>query len=105
MDWAGKQPFVMHHVGGREFSVYREYDEERKESYAVYPDFEETPAYTDEGRPFATAVQECCPHAVSKKPGAALSGDCGGCDWFRREETPHDIIGICMCDTLRKVTK
>ena len=90
-------------IGGRKFIIYQEYDEELKESYPVYPDFEEHPEYTDEGRPFATAEQDGCPHCKPKTQGNPTHGDCGGCDWFHREETPYDVVGVCMCDA-RKLT-
>ena len=96
-----KQPYMVLSTGGRSFCVYLEYDEQLGENYPNYPDFEECPQYTDEGRPFATAEQEQCPHARPNIPGKALSGDCGGCSWFYREHTPCDLIGVCMCDALR----
>jgi hydrogenase maturation factor len=91
----------IYRVGGRSFSVYLEYDEQMGESYLAYPDFEEHPEYTEEGRPFVTAVQESCPCAKARAPGEERPGDCSGCGWFFRENTPYDPIGICMCDTRR----
>lgn len=96
-----KQPYKICRVGGRIFPIYQEYDEQLKESYPAYPDFEKYPEYTDEGRPFATAEQESCPYCKPKAPGKPISGDCGGCGWFHRDETPYDPIGICMCEALR----
>lgn len=97
-----KEPYKVFRAGGRSFSVYREYDEQLDESYPAYPDFEEHPEYTDEGRPFATAEQESCPNAKPGAPGNSPPGDCGGCGWFYREETPYDPIGVCMCDERRR---
>ena len=96
-----RQPYITHRVGGKEFPIYLEYDEEFGESYPAYPDFEERPEYTDEGRPFATAAQESCPHATPNAPGKGLPGDCGGCGWFYRGKTPYGPIGVCMCDARR----
>ena len=96
-----KQLWKIFNVGGREFRIDREYDQEVDESYPVYPDFMENPEYTDDGRPFTTAEHEGCHHyrpAVSEDPE---TDDCGGCFWFRRDETPYDIIGVCMCNTLK----
>ena len=96
-----KRLYKIFHVGGREFPIYLEYDEQLRESYPAYPDFEEHPEYTSEGRPFATAGQESCP---CRKPGAPEKpppGDCGDCGWFYREQTPYDLIGVCMCDARR----
>lgn len=89
-------------MGGHSFLVYREYDEQMGESYPAYPDFEASPQYTEEGRPFATAEQESCPYAQSKKPEENSPDDCGSCSWFFREHTPYDPIGICMCDMMRQ---
>ncbi|MGE5613442.1 MAG: hypothetical protein ACM3XR_03465 [Bacillota bacterium] len=100
-----KELYKVYKVGGREFPVYLEYDEQHDESYPAYPDFEGNPVYTGEGRPFATAEQESCPHSKPVIPGEPLPGDCGGCGWFYREHTHYDPIGICMCDARRRETK
>jgi hypothetical protein len=63
----------VYRAGGREFPVYLEYDEQLDESYPAYPDFEERPEYTGEGRPFATAEQESCPHC---KPNTFRGNPC-----------------------------
>lgn len=100
-----KRLYKVYRVGGREFPVYLEYDEQLGESYPAYPDFEEHPEYTDEGRPFATAEQESCLHCKPSASGKPPPGDCGGCGWFYREQTPYDPIGICMCEALRREIK
>ncbi len=100
-----KEPYKVYRAGGREFPVYLEYDEQLDESYPAYPDFEEHPEYTGEGRPFATAEQESCPHCKPSVPEEPLPGDCGGCGWFYREQTPCDPIGVCMCEALRREHK
>jgi len=97
-----KQLYKVFRAGGRSFSVYLERDEQTGESYPAYPDFEERPEYTDEGRPFALAAQESCPHAKPNAPGETPSGDCGGCGWFHRDNTPYDPIGVCLCDARRR---
>ncbi|HOG46462.1 MAG TPA: hypothetical protein PLJ35_02670 [Anaerolineae bacterium] len=97
-----KQPYKVCRVGGHSFYIYLEYDEQLDESYPVYPDFEQHPDYTAEGRPFATAEQESCSCRKPKAAGEALPGDCGGCGWFYREQTPYDPIGICLCDARRR---
>ena len=100
-----KELYKVYRAGGREFPVYLEYDEQLDESYPAYPDFEERPEYTDEGRPFATAEQESCSHCKPEAPGKPTPGDCGGCGWFYRERTPCDPIGVCMCDARRREPK
>ena len=93
-----KRPWRIIRAGGRDFEVYEEYDESQRQMYPMYPDFMENPEYTDEGRPFKTAGQENCSHS---KPGDC--GDCGGCDWFLRE-APFAIIGVCMCNALKRAS-
>jgi len=100
-----KQPNRICRAGGRSFHIYLEYDEQMQESHPAYPDFEEHPEYTGEGRPFATAQQESCPYCKPKASGKPPPGDCGGCGWFFREQTPYDPIGVCMCDALRRDAK
>jgi len=102
MRFEGKYPYKICQAGGRRFSIFLEYDEELKESYPVYPDFEQYPEYTDDGRPFATAEQESCSCCKPNAPGKRPPGDCGSCGWLYREHTPYDPIGICMCDALRR---
>ncbi|NLB27558.1 MAG: hypothetical protein GX819_01225 [Clostridiaceae bacterium] len=92
-----KKPYKLFHAGGRSFPVYLEHDDSTGEDYMAYPDFEEFPEYTGDGRPFAMSAQESCPYAKPRIPGDPPPGDCGGCGWFYREQTPLDPIGICMC--------
>jgi len=98
-----KQPGKICRVGGREFWIFREYDDLVENDVFIYPDFEEYPEFTDEGRPFVTAAQECCRHSKSADTEDSSPGGCGGCGdcvWFRRDETPYDMIGVCMNDEL-----
>ena len=97
-----KRLYKVLRAGGCSFPVYLEYDEQLNESYPAYPDFEEHPAYTKEGRPFAISAQESCPYARPKAPGEPPPGDCGCCGWFYRDSTPHDLIGVCMCEARRE---
>ena len=97
-----KRLYKVFRAGGHTFPVYFEYDERLGESYPAYPDFQERPEYTEEGRPFATAEQESCPHCKPNVPGQSPPCDCGGCGWFYRGQTPYDPIGICMCDARRR---
>lgn len=95
-----KKLYRVYRSGGREFPVYLEYDEQIDESCPAYPDFEENPEYTDEGRPFATAEQESCLYAKTNSfEKVKLSGSCS---WFYREQMPCDPIGVCMCDERRR---
>ena len=81
-----KQPHKIFRVGGKEFHLYKKYDDCLKETILDYPDFEETPEYTNEGRPFSTSAQESCPNANSRDPDSHDPSDCGGCMFFHRNE-------------------
>ena len=96
------RPFQIVSVGGHTFEIFEEYDNDLEMTILSYPDFEENPVFTSEGRPFATAAQESCSHNVSQADKEAASDDCGGCHWFYRETSPIDLIGICMCDALKQ---
>jgi len=102
MRFEKKQAYKIYRAGGKLFPVCLEFDEQLGESYPVYPDFEMHPEFTDNGRPFATAGQESCPHCKPKSTENPSPSDCGCCGWFHREETPYDPIGVCMCDALRR---
>lgn len=97
-----QKPYKICRAGGRNIPIYLKYDEVRQETYPAYPDFQEHPEYTDDGRPFATAEQDSCSFCKPKTPDKPPPDDCGGCGWFYREQTPYDPIGICMCDGMRR---
>ena len=96
------EPDAVFNVGGREFRLYKYYDAAAQQEMLNYPDFDESPEYTDEGRPFRLAVLESCKYGKDgSDPDGEGPGDCGGCGFFQREQTPYDPIGVCMCDELR----
>ena len=98
-----KRPDKICRVGGREFQIFREYDDICEKDILIYPNFSENPEYTDEGCPFTKAVCEGCPHFAHKSLKKKHNyEDCGSCKWFRRDETPLDLIGVCMCSALKK---
>ena len=107
-----KLPWKICRAGGREFEIYRKYDDFVGYEIGIYPDFRKHPEYTAEGRPFATAADDACLHGKPRAPEDDAAdgsrdryssyGDCGGCAYFYREETPWDIIGVCMCEALRR---
>ena len=92
-----KKPDLIIHAGGKEFQLYKYYDDSFKKDIINYPDFEETPEYTDDGRPFVLMVQEWCQHGKSADPDYPVPGICGDCDWCYLEN-PADPIGVCMCN-------
>ncbi len=62
-----------------------------------YPDFEENPIYSPNGRPIVTAARDSCPHNTSEGKFA----DCGSCKFFKTEGK-DDLIGFCTNEALRK---
>jgi len=80
------------------------YDEAFKKYFGDYPDFDETPKFTPEGKPWVTAMESGCGAGVSKSNHKETCFDCGSCLYFRREN-PGDLIGICDCPEKRKKSK
>lgn len=67
----------------------------------IYPDFLTAPFYTKEGIPFATMMQDACPHFHGK--GARTEdSSCGECAHFVRGE---EWFGICTCPHNRRNEK
>ena len=95
-----KEPDRIVRMGGREFRLYKYYDDSLGEELINYPNFQENPEYTDDGRPFVMAIQECCPSGKSDDPENPDPGDCSGCVWLCLEASA-DAIGVCMCDARR----
>ena len=98
------RPVSVCRVAGREFKIFRMYDEQVQTNYLTYPDFAEEPVYTAEGRPFTRSDYEGCELHKSDGCGGVFN-ECGNCAHFYREETPADIIGICVCEKLRNEKK
>ena len=99
-----KEPIKICKAAGHEFRIYREFDEQMQTYYLTYPDFSETPMHTDEGRPFTRSDYEGCPFYKTKNTDNPAD-ECGDCVFFHREETPRDVIGICICEKLKRETK
>lgn len=67
----------------------------------LYPDFLTSPHYTKEGIPFATMMQDACPHFRGKVTRTEDSS-CGECAHFLRGE---EWFGICSCPQNRRNEK
>ena len=100
MNQKKKEPDEVIRVCGREFRLFKYYDESSGEELLNLPNFAENPEYTDEGRPFVLAVQESCEYGRDDSdPDDPDPGDCAGCTYFYRNNAPYDPIGVCMCDS------
>ena len=82
---------------GKRFSLYYGYYEEcdRKnplcEPIPIYPDFLKSPAYTDSGEPFVTAMQDICNGYSGKRQSTDTT--CADCEYFKKGE---EWFGICQ---------
>ena len=96
-----EKPDKVINVCGREFRLFKYYDDVLEKKLLNLPDFAEYPEYTDDGNPFVLAIEESCqnwkPYAVND----SAPGDCSGCGWFYLEH-PTDSIGVCMCVSLKR---
>jgi hypothetical protein len=74
------------------YGFYEECDRHSlSEPMEIYPDFVKDPQYTDDGRPFITAIQTPCSH-FSKEPTA--NSTCEECAYYQHCE---ELLGICRC--------
>lgn len=88
---------------GQEFPVYFEYSDADGNAIPNYPNFEDKPLFTGDGRPFLLSVQEGCGHAEPDTPGEVFDGECGGCKYFYREpKAAFSVFGICLCEARRQ---
>lgn len=81
------------------YGYYEEYERlsQFNDPIPIYPDFRESPVYTDEGIPFATAMQDICPHFLGKPD--CDSESCMDCQHFHKYD---DMIGLCNCPNTKK---
>lgn len=102
MNQSQRPPDRIIRAEGREFHLYKVYDEATREYILDYPDFQMQPVYTAEGRPFALSAQEGCPHGRHHARADAKPYDCSECAWFSLQAPPNDAIGVCRCDALMR---
>ena len=77
------------------YGYYAEYERARGEPVPIYPDFKKDPAYTKDGKPFVTQMQELCEYGDSK----FRDGCCVDCRYYRHGD---DLIGVCTCEHNKK---
>lgn len=66
------------------------------EPMEIYPDFIKEPQYTDEGIPFATAIQIPCENFSGAMDE---NSTCEECDFYQNGE---ELLGICTCPCRRQ---
>lgn len=92
---------------GKSFELrYGYYDEQDRHSkynepIEIYPDFLEHPEYTDEGIPFATAMQDRCKHFKLKDKNND-EGEDNVCFHCIHYEKCDELLGVCRCKARRK---
>ncbi len=80
------------------YGYYEESDRyaQRAEPMEIYPNFIDDPQFTDEGIPFATAMQVTCEHYQGKVYEDSV---CDNCIFYK----PCDeLLGVCRCKARRK---
>lgn len=80
-------------VAGDRLQVPYRYDEQAALWLGQFPDFEEHPRYTPEGRPWKSVVTAGCPYATG------AYDDCGSCTYLVKGDA-QDIIGVCFYEGL-----
>ena len=87
---------------GKTFEIYYGYYDEADrqnplvEPMEMYPNFVQTPVYTEKGIPFAVAMQPPCKHF---KGEADVDNTCYQCTYYERCE---ELLGLCTCPHNRK---
>lgn len=77
------------------YGYYEEYERDHSEPIPIYPLFKENPAYTKDGYPLATQMQEPCKEY--KLRDKDVDNDrCADCIHFHSKN--DNIIGICKCE-------
>ena len=82
---------------GKTFEIYYGYYDEadrqnpKVEPMEMYPNFVKAPVYTEEGIPFAVAMQSPCKHF---KGEADVDNTCYQCAYYERCE---ELLGLCKC--------
>ncbi len=79
-------------VSGKSFDLYYGYYEDIDRSNnmldVIYPDFTKEPAYTEDGFPIVTAMQDGCRYFI----GESSDDCCGECIYYRKRE---ELFGLC----------
>ena len=81
------------------YGYYEEIDRYSKynDPIEIYPNFRKDPVYTDDGTPFATAMQDICKHFSGVKDEDST---CYHCSYYKKCE---ELLGICICPKNKKL--
>ncbi|MEG1577933.1 MAG: hypothetical protein RRY64_05610 [Oscillospiraceae bacterium] len=89
------------HFDCSELQVPVRLDEPTGQYFLDCPDLEEHPIYTKSGYPWVSVVQDSCPYHRSMPSDGGDYQDCGSCKFLETEQ-PGNLIGICVCEALRR---
>lgn len=80
------------------YGYYEDYERNSKynDPVPVYPDLYKSPAYSKEGFPIVTQMQQVC----EMYHGNSADGRCGLCPHFHKEAR---LFGLCKCSSRRKM--
>lgn len=80
------------------YGFYEERDRQGRyaEPMAIYPDFIKYPQYTEQGVPFATAIQIPCQYFYGNQDE---NSTCEDCNFYRPCE---ELLGLCTCPENQK---
>lgn len=67
-----------------------------------YPDFEQSPRFTESGKQWINATQDSCEMGNHKYYPEKTCLDCGSCSFFTTEKA-GDLIGVCSHNSRRKL--
>ncbi|MBO5702863.1 MAG: hypothetical protein J6S71_10535 [Clostridia bacterium] len=81
------------------YGYYEDSDRHFSEPYVLYPNFLESPVYTEDGFPFATMMQEACSDFESTKN---TDRDCSQCKHFIKCD---ELLGVCMNPSKQSVNQ
>lgn len=81
------------------YGYYEDFERQSKynEPMPIYPDFIKHPQYTENGTPFATAMQDIC----ACYDGAESGDSCSHCSHFQMCE---ELFGLCHCPKNKRTT-
>lgn len=81
-----------YHLDGLVVNIPLRYDKSVGRFFEEFPDYEEQPLYTAQGKPIVCAMQDACAHSVMALNDSCV--DCGSCRYYEPAQ-PHELIGLC----------
>ncbi len=83
------------------YGYYSEAERHRWEPAPIFPDFTQTPMFTQDGAPYTRADQDVCEH-YTPKPQVSGENWCNDCRHYRLGE---EVLGVCLCDKRNNILR